>query len=243
MTLYLYPALVQGEMASASIAAGIRCLDEMGLDCMIVGRGGGSLEDLWAFNEEETAYAIFHAETPVISAVGHETDYTIADFVADLRAPTPSAAAELAVFDYAAYLNTLQVHKNRLDMAVNMQLERKKAQVEVLRRRLNLQDPVYQLKQKKQQLAGLKQSLSYSMQNRIRDCRHRTALCAGKLEALSPLKQLSGGFAYVSDEAGNPVQSARVLEPGQVIGLQFADGKVRAEILTGGYQQDGNGEA
>lgn len=243
VTLYLYPALVQGEMASASIAAGIRCLDEMGLDCMIVGRGGGSLEDLWAFNEEETAYAIFHAETPVISAVGHETDYTIADFVADLRAPTPSAAAELAVFDYAAYLNTLQVHKNRLDMAVNMQLERKKAQVEVLRRRLNLQDPVYQLKQKKQQLAGLKQSLSYSMQNRIRDCRHRTALCAGKLEALSPLKQLSGGFAYVSDEAGNPVQSARVLEPGQVIGLQFADGKVRAEILTGGYQQDGNGEA
>lgn len=102
VTLYLYPALVQGEMASASIAEGIEYLDEMGLDCIIVGRGGGSLEDLWAFNEEETAYAIFHARTPIISAVGHETDYTIADFVADMRAPTPSAAAELAVFDYAA---------------------------------------------------------------------------------------------------------------------------------------------
>ena len=240
VTLYLYPALVQGEMASSSIAAGIRCLDEMGLDCMIVGRGGGSLEDLWAFNEEETAYAIFHAETPIISAVGHETDYTIADFVADLRAPTPSAAAELAVFDYEAYLSTLRVQKGRLDMAVNLQLERKKARVDALKRRLNLQDPVYQLEQKKQQLAGLKQILSYSMQNRVRDCRHRTALCAGKLEALSPLKQLSGGFAYVSDEEGKPVLSAQALKPGQLVGLQFADGKARAGILPSEAAEDGD---
>ena len=207
--LYLYPALVQGEMASVSIAAGIRCLDEMNLDCIIVGRGGGSLEDLWAFNEEETAYAIFHAETPIISAVGHETDFTIADFVADLRAPTPSAAAELAVFDYEAYLNTLRVRKNQLDVAVNMQLE-----------------------QKKQHLSQLKQRLEYGMQNRIKDCRHRAALCAGKLEALSPLKQLSGGFAYISDEEGKPVQSVRALSQGKVISLQFSDGKARAKVLS-----------
>lgn len=230
--LYLYPALVQGEMASVSIAAGIRCLDEMNLDCIIVGRGGGSLEDLWAFNEEETAYAIFHAETPIISAVGHETDFTIADFVADLRAPTPSAAAELAVFDYEAYLNTLRVRKNQLDVAVNMQLERKQALVESCRRRLNLQDPVFQLEQKKQHLSQLKQRLEYGMQNRIKDCRHRAALCAGKLEALSPLKQLSGGFAYISDEEGKPVQSVRALSQGKVISLQFSDGKARAKVLS-----------
>lgn len=231
VTLYLYPALVQGEMASASIAAGISCLDEMGLDCIIVGRGGGSLEDLWAFNEEETAYAIFHASTPIISAVGHETDYTIADFVADLRAPTPSAAAELAVFDYASWLNTLQVRKNQLDVAMDMQLERKKALIDSCRQRLTLQDPAVQLIQKKQQLDQMKQRLFYSMQDRIKDCRHRTALCAGKLDALSPLKKLSGGFAYVTDEEENPVLSASSLNPEQRISLQFSDGKVQAEVI------------
>lgn len=232
VTLYLYPALVQGEMASASIAAGIEYLDEMGLDCIIVGRGGGSLEDLWAFNEEETAYAIFHARTPIISAVGHETDYTIADFVADMRAPTPSAAAELAVFDYAAYLNTLLTRKNQLDMAVKLQLERKQALVDSCRRRLNLQDPAYQLEQKRQQLRQLQQQMEFAMQNRVKDCRHRTALCAGKLDALSPLKKLSGGFAYVSHEEGKPVQSAADLKPEQVICLQFSDGKVQAEVIN-----------
>lgn len=231
VTLYLYPALVQGEMASASIAAGIEWLDEMGLDCIIVGRGGGSLEDLWAFNEEETAYAIFNARTPIISAVGHETDYTIADFVADLRAPTPSAAAELAVFDYYTYQNTLQVRKNQLDMAMNMQLERKKALVDSCKRRLNLQDPAYQLEQKKQQLVNLQQQLEFAMQNRIKDYRHRAALCAGRLEALSPLKKLSGGFAYISDEKGQPVQSASGLKPEQVICLQFSDGRIHAEVI------------
>ena len=102
-SLILYPALVQGQEPAASIAAGIRTLDTMGLDVLIVGRGGGSIEDLWAFNEEIVARAIFDCETPVISAVGHETDVTIADYVADLRAPTPSAAAELAVFDYRQF--------------------------------------------------------------------------------------------------------------------------------------------
>lgn len=233
VTLYLYPALVQGEMASASIAAGIACLDEMDLDCMIVGRGGGSLEDLWAFNEEETAYAIFHARTPIISAVGHETDYTIADFVADLRAPTPSAAAELAVFDYGVFLNTLQVRKSQLDVAIEMQLNRKKALVDSYRRRLDLQDPAYQLEQKRQQLKALQKQMDFAMQNRVKDCRHRAALCAGRLEALSPLKKLSGGFAYVSDENGQPVQSASELEPKQLVCLQFSDGRIRAEVIDG----------
>ena len=112
--LILYPALVQGQGARESIVNGIRTLDAMGLDVLIVGRGGGSIEDLWAFNEEEVARAIFACETPVISAVGHETDVTVADYVADLRAPTPSAAAELAVFDYARFAADLEARKRKL---------------------------------------------------------------------------------------------------------------------------------
>ncbi len=231
VTLYLYPALVQGEQASASIAAGIECLDELGLDCLIVGRGGGSLEDLWAFNEEETAYAIFHAQTPIISAVGHETDYTIADFVADMRAPTPSAAAELAVFDYAAYQNTLLTRKKQLDTAMQLQLERKRAQIQSCRQRLNVQDPAYQLQQRRQQLKQLQQKLEYTLQDQIKDCRHRIALCAGKLDVLSPLKKLSGGFAYVQDAEGKPVRTAAELELEQPILLQFSDGKVQAKVM------------
>lgn len=230
VTLYLYPALVQGEYAAASIAAGINYLDEMGLDCIIVGRGGGSLEDLWAFNEEETAYAIFHARTPIISAVGHETDFTIADFVADLRAPTPSAAAELAVFDYLAFQKTVFVRENQLKSAFRNQLERKWSQLETYAHRLSQQDPGHQLLQKKQLIETLKKRLDYGMQNRLQEYKNRAALCAGKLEALSPLKKLSGGFAYISDETGRAVQSSTELSSGQHIQLQFSDGKVYAKV-------------
>lgn len=229
--LILYPALVQGEMAAPSIAAGIACLDEMGLDCIIVGRGGGSLEDLWAFNEEETAFAIFHARTPIISAVGHETDFTIADFVADLRAPTPSAAAELAVFDYQSLISTLAVRLGQLDVAVHMQLDRRVDRLEELKRRLNSQDPVHQLEQKRDRLEVLSQRLLHGMDGKMQECRHRLELCAGKLEALSPLKKLSGGFAYVTDGGGKAVQGAGELKEGDSVTLQFADGKVEAAAV------------
>ena len=132
--LILYPALVQGEKAKYSIVQGIKTLDQMGLDVLIVGRGGGSIEDLWAFNEEMVARAIFECHTPVISAVGHETDVTIADYVADLRAPTPSAAAELAVFDYKQFEETVAAYKLLLDKAAKRKLERARFQRGVKRK-------------------------------------------------------------------------------------------------------------
>ena len=244
VTLYLYPALVQGDQAAASIAAGINYLDELGLDCIIVGRGGGSIEDLWAFNEEETAFAIFHARTPIISAVGHETDFTIADFVADLRAPTPSAAAELAVFDYEALKSTLQVRLGQLGKAMETQLERRQALLEALSRRLQQQDPAYQLQQERKQLEFLREKLDQAMKNRMKDWEHRLQIAAGKLEALSPLKRLSGGFAYVTDKTGKPVFTAAQTVQGETLCLQFADGKVYARITDQKWngEQDGQRE-
>ena len=139
--LILYPALVQGEQAKYSIVKGIKTLDALGLDVLIVGRGGGSIEDLWAFNEEMVARAIFECHTPVISAVGHETDVTIADYVADLRAPTPSAAAELAVFDYKQFEETVAAYKLLLDKAANRKLERARFRLEQCKMRLKLKNP------------------------------------------------------------------------------------------------------
>jgi exodeoxyribonuclease VII large subunit len=151
--LILYPALVQGEKAKYSIVQGIKTLDQMGLDVLIVGRGGGSIEDLWAFNEEMVARAIFECHTPVISAVGHETDVTIADYVADLRAPTPSAAAELAVFDYKQFEETVAAYKLLLDKAAKRKLERARFRLEQCRMQLKLKDPGRMVNDRRQRLA------------------------------------------------------------------------------------------
>lgn len=228
--LILYPALVQGDMAASSIARGIETLDAMGLDCIIVGRGGGSLEDLWAFNEEETAYAIFHSQTPIISAVGHETDFTIADFVADMRAPTPSAAAELAVFDYESYLHTLDLLRKRLDQAESANLERIRVLVDSHKKRLEVQDPVRKLEQKKQQLDAREQRLKLFMESRIQQMRIQIRSGAGRLDALSPLRKLTGGFAYITGEDDKPVVSAADLFEGEHVGIRFSDGKWNAVI-------------
>lgn len=241
VTLYLYPALVQGANASASIVAGIETLDEMGLDVIIVGRGGGSIEDLWAFNERETAMAIFNASTPIISAVGHETDVTIADFVADLRAPTPSAAAELAVFDYEALMEQLSLREDQLDAEMAGKLEEKHYALEVFNRRLQVLNPENQLAMKKQQFEMLKDRLNQIMDQKILGLEHRFSLDAGKLELLSPLKRLSGGFAYVQKEDGHSVGSAGELEKNQVVRLQFSDGTAMAEIQSVSVE-DGNNQ-
>ena len=155
--LVLYPALVQGEQAKYSIAKGIETLDRMGLDLLIVGRGGGSIEDLWAFNEEIVARAIFNCTTPVISAVGHETDVTIADYVADLRAPTPSAAAELAVFDHRQFEEQTALYKRVLERSVYRRIEKARFLLEQCRMRLQLKDPVRMVNDKRQRLADLEQ--------------------------------------------------------------------------------------
>lgn len=155
MQLILYPALVQGEQAAESIVKGIQTLDVYGVDVMIVGRGGGSIEDLWAFNEEIVARAIFECRTPVISAVGHETDTTIADYVADLRAPTPSAAAELAVVDYRQLVESVRIFKNQLADRVEQKIVRNRDRARYLQARLLQASPQYQLREKRQYAADL----------------------------------------------------------------------------------------
>ena len=229
--LILYPALVQGQDARFSIVNGIRTLDSMGLDVLIVGRGGGSMEDLWAFNEEIVARAIFECETPVISAVGHETDVTIADYVADLRAPTPSAAAELAVFDYRQFENRLEVLREALNRGVERNLERKKAQVEQYQMKLKLHHPERILNDHRQRLVQIQDQMERRIEERLTDRKHRLALLAGRLHSLSPLEQLSRGFGFVTDKDGRPVASVKKLQKEESLQIRLADGRVETRIL------------
>ena len=250
--LVLCPAQVQGERAAASIVRGIETLDAMGLDVLIVGRGGGSIEDLWAFNEERVARAIFNCRTPVISAVGHETDVTIADYVADLRAPTPSAAAELAVFDWHQFEEQLASERKRLDRLMQLSLEKRKGQLARSRMKLALYSPQRQVNEMRQRLADIEGRLTEDARGRIlRDrqaltagrellvramersftgARHRLAVDAGRLDGLSPLKRLRGGYGYVTDRTGRPVRSAALTEPGSRIQVQLADGRLKALV-------------
>ena len=230
--LYLYPALVQGEYAPESIVKGIETLDRMGLDCMIVGRGGGSIEDLWAFNSEEVAYAIFHARTPVISAVGHETDVTIADYAADLRAPTPSAAAELAVFDYRQFEQELAGFRQRLVRGQEQYIRRYRDRTEALRLKLALYNPRYQIAQKRQYLSELEDRVRRSMEQQILSCRHRLSLQAARLEGQSPLKKLGGGYVYARDQEGKALISVNQVTEGDGLTILMRDGRIEAEVVV-----------
>ncbi len=184
--LVLFPALVQGENAKYSIVRGIQTLDRMGLDVIIVGRGGGSIEDLWAFNEEMVAQAIFDCRTPIISAVGHETDVTIADYVADMRAPTPSAAAELAVFDHRQFVERVQVIREALIRGMDRSLERKKYRVEQCRMRLWMNSPQRQVNEKRQRLADMQERMRQLTERRLTDQRRRLTLLGGRLGTYRP---------------------------------------------------------
>lgn len=197
--LILYPALVQGSGAAASIVNGIRALDALGVDVIIVGRGGGSIEDLWAFNEEAVARAIFDCETPVISAVGHETDTTIADYVADLRAPTPSAAAELAVFDYRAVKEQLIYYQNSIQKILRRKFDTAEMRLSHYQTRLRYLNPESRLREKRTYAMNLEEKLSSLMEQSVLEQRHRLALLSGKLEGLSPVQKLSQGYSYVAD--------------------------------------------
>lgn len=228
--LILYPALVQGTGAAASIVRGIQALDEMGLDVLIVGRGGGSIEDLWAFNEEPVARAIFNCRTPVISAVGHETDVTIADYVADLRAPTPSAAAELAVFDYRQFEEQLLAYNAALRRAMGRQVERRRFQADQYRLRLQLHDPMSTLRQQRQRLADLQDQMEEAMKRKLTMAKHRLALAGGRLHGLSPLEKISRGFGFLTDENSRRIEHAADVNPGDLITIQITDGRLKARV-------------
>lgn len=228
--LILYPALVQGEGAAASIVNGIRALDALGVDVMIVGRGGGSIEDLWAFNEEIVARAIFECETPVIAAVGHETDTTIADYVADLRAPTPSAAAELAVFDYRAVKEQMAAYHGSMQRILWQKLDTAKLRVEHYKTKLRFLSPANQLREKRKYALDLEDKMQRRMEQCITDKKHRLALLSGQMEGLSPIRKLSQGYSYVADEKGRAVTDAGKVKTGDELTIHLLKGMLKTAV-------------
>jgi exodeoxyribonuclease VII large subunit len=257
--LILCPSKVQGDGAAQEIAESIQILDSFGLDCIIVGRGGGSMEDLWAFNEEVVARAVYACETPIISAVGHETDTTLCDYAADLRAPTPSAAAELAVFDLNEALGVLNDAQQKLMRRMNEQLQNRRLQLSGLDSKLQALHPSHRVNRQQQMLINYRERLRYTMEKRISaeqqlvnrsknqlaqnrtrlqndfqtklsNKRHAFALLSQRLDGLSPVKRLTGGYAYVTGEDGMPLMSIEQVEPHQLLTVRTADGKIAARV-------------
>ena len=229
--IILYPAIVQGEQAPASIVRGIRALEKQGVDVMIVGRGGGSIEDLWAFNEREVAQAVFDCSVPIISAVGHETDTTIIDYVADLRAPTPSAAAELAVYDIRQITESLENAQTSLQKGIQRLLTQKREQIRRYELQLKLVSPGSRLREKRTYLLHLEERLQRGMQNVLTGKRHMMALYIEQLKGLSPLQKLSSGYSYVADEQGRTIRSVQETALGQLVTIHVTDGRIKAKVV------------
>jgi exodeoxyribonuclease VII large subunit len=228
--LVLYPAQVQGEGAVESIISGIYALDALDLDVLIVGRGGGSIEDLWAFNEEAVARAVFACNTPVISAVGHETDTTICDYVADMRAPTPSAAAELAVFSYEEFENELSRYAFKLSREMEIKCTGIQQRITGYARELEHASPVHRLKEKRQYAENLTQRLQSDMQWVLGQKRSAMAILAGRLDGASPAKKLSQGYGFVTDAEGRHISGVSQVKEGDDLHLYLQDGKLITTI-------------
>ena len=228
--LVLYPAIVQGELAKESIVKGIRTLDRMKPDVIIVGRGGGSIEDLWAFNEEIVAKAIFDASTPIISAVGHETDFTIADFTADMRAPTPSAAAELATVDITQLEGTIDMYAKQLNALMQTAVEDLRMRLEHKVIKLQYLNPVSKLNDNRMRTMELDDRLRRAMKDIAAGKRHELAVRAERLYGLSPLKALKSGYAYVEDENAAALKSTDNVNIGDSLKIHMSDGSILAEV-------------
>ena len=228
--LILYPALVQGEGAADSIVRGIRMLEKQNVDVMIVGRGGGSIEDLWAFNEEKVARAIFECRVPVISAVGHETDTLISDYVADLRAPTPSAAAELAVTQVSDIENEILDRQDRLYQRMGRVLQHKRQQADQMEMRLKYLSPASRIREKRTYSIQLEDRLQNRLQAILRERRHNLALYIERMKAVSPLEKLNSGFSYVEDTDGKNIRSVTQVEAGERLRIRVSDGVIDTRV-------------
>ena len=228
--LILYPALVQGEEAAASIVKGIQVMEKQDVDVIIVGRGGGSIEDLWAFNEESVARAIFHCRIPVISAVGHETDTLISDYVADLRAPTPSAAAELAVYEYSAVENTRKEFELRLKRQMQLRIQSERNKAERMALRLKYTHPKQKLNEKRQQAVDLENQLRMLMKQKLDENRHWLALYIEQMRRLSPIEKMSQGYSYVENRKLENIHSVSQVKKGEEIQIRLADGTIHASV-------------
>lgn len=228
--IILYPAIVQGEAAVPSIINGIRAMERLQVDVVIVGRGGGSIEDLWAFNEEAVAQAVFDCSIPIISAVGHETDVTITDFVADLRAPTPSAAAELAVCDFGRLEEQMAEYAYTMQHLCRRTVQSYRNRLGQYGVRLKYLSPLNTLRMKRTQAVSLEERLQAVMEKRLQESRHRLAIYAEHMKGLSPLDKLSQGYAYVADGSGRKLSSVEQVDLGENIRICLKDGSLLAEV-------------
>lgn len=231
--LVLYPSLVQGAGAKECIVKAIQYLDKLEeVDVIIVGRGGGSLEDLWPFNEEIVAKAIYEAKTPIISAVGHEIDFTISDFVSDLRAPTPSAAAELAIPSIDDLNNKLRSYNNRLNQMIRFRIEQKKSLVEVYLARFERYHPRHSIEQVVQYINELEDRLEVGMDNKIKELKNRIALLNEHFKRVSPIDKLKNGYVYLMDEKYRHIKRIDDLNNGDNLIIQLYDGQLKTTITN-----------
>lgn len=232
VSVRLLPVRVQGAEAPGEIGAAIAYANKYALaDLLIVGRGGGSIEDLWAFNDERVAYAIYHSEIPVISAVGHEPDVTIADFVADLRAATPSNGAELAVPDQNALRQNLDAMTSAMTAALSRQIKASRQHLNVLAQSPALKSPTGYLEQRGKNLELLKNRLLSAQTQEVTRKKQRYIAAVSKLDAMSPLKVLSRGYSMAQSEEGEVIRSVRQTELGQRITVTVSDGKLSATVM------------
>ena len=234
--LVFVPTKVQGVGAAESIAASIKALDDYGVDVIIVGRGGGSIEDLWAFNEETVARAIFNCRTPIISAVGHETDFTIADYVADMRAPTPSAAAELATVDMGVWLSNLYARADEMARIMNERISSYKALSERALLRLQRMSPDRRLNEYRSLTEEARIRMLQAIKDALVQRKHELKIKAERLNGISPLKKISSGYAWVSDDKEKHIKKAADIKKGDSITVRFADGKIHADVTEVSYE-------
>ncbi len=229
--IHIYPALVQGPGAPKELCDGIIHFDnDPDCDCIIIGRGGGSIEDLWAFNDEILARTIFACKTPVISAVGHETDFTICDFVADRRAPTPSAAAEIAVPDMQDLKRQLSMISSSLKTRIGEIIGYKRQYLQSLADRRSLKSPMYYVDSKQELLLSAEKRISGAFENLYSAKANRLSVVSSKLTALNPMAVISRGYAAVFDGEGKVINSVSGLNKGEEITFNLSDGKAKAEI-------------
>lgn len=227
----LFPVPVQGEGAASKIADAIRYMNDKKLaDVLILARGGGSLEDLWPFNEEMVARAIFDSKIPIISAIGHETDFTIADFTADLRAPTPSAAAELAVSDIGEIKMRLLMYQNRYKQSLKKKVQLMRLQYEKCMQRRVFKEPLQEINEKTMRLDMIVKTMQNSVINTYKDSRNEMMKIVSKLDTLSPLKTLTRGYCIVQD-GNKTVKSVKDLSQGDEISMRFMDGEKKAKVI------------
>ena len=227
----LFPIPVQGKGAELEIADAIRIMNEKKLaDVLILARGGGSIEDLWPFNEEITARAIYNSKIPIISAVGHETDFTIADFVADLRAPTPSAAAELAVPDIEEIKKKLETYNQRYKISLKKKIEFMKLRYQKSMSSKAFTDPTAKIKEQYINLDIIIKNLENLITNKVKDSKTKSIELISKLDTLSPLKTLTRGYSIVQKN-GKTIKSVKELTTNDMLGIRFTDGEVKTKVL------------